>query len=181
VEHLWTGRGDDGTTGLYHGGRVRKDGPEAEAIGAIDEAQAAIGLVRAEAAPGTPQHEALTELCRHLYVLMAEVATAPANRAKLVAGTSSVTGEMVARVEELTDAAATRFPPLTDFVLPGQTRVAALCDVARTAVRRAERRTAAVAVDASQVLPYLNRASSLLWALGRADEAGATGSLLSRT
>jgi cob(I)alamin adenosyltransferase len=181
VEHLWTGRGDDGTTGLYYGGRVRKDGAEAEALGAIDEAQAAIGVVRSEAAAGTPLHEAVTDLCRHLYVLMAEVATAPDNRAKLVAGTSLVTAEMVARIEELTDAAATRFPPLTDFVLPGQTRVAALCDVARTAVRRAERRATTVAVDGSSVVPYLNRASSLLWALGRADEAAAAGSLLARS
>jgi cob(I)alamin adenosyltransferase len=180
VDHLWTGRGDDGTTGLYYGGRVRKDSDAAEAIGALDEAQAAIGAARAEAPLGSPLHEALTELCRHLYVLMAEVATAPDNRHHLVEGKSLVTAEMVERLEALTDAAASRFPPLTDFVIPGQTRRAALCDVARTVVRRAERRVVTIAVEASSVVPYLNRASSLLWALARADEADAAGSLLAR-
>lgn len=180
MEHLWTGRGDDGTTGLYHGGRVGKDGTEAEAIGSLDEAQAAIGLARAEAEPGSDLHDSLTELCRHLYVLMAEVATGPENRHRLVDGTSRVTTEMLARVEALTDEAAGRFPPLTDFVIPGQTRRAALCDIARTVVRRAERRAVAVAVVGSSVVPYLNRASSLLWALARADEAEAAGSLLAR-
>jgi cob(I)alamin adenosyltransferase len=180
VDHLWTGKGDDGTTGLYYGGRVRKDSGEADALGALDEAQATIGLARAEADPGSELHDALTELCHHLYVLMAEVATAVENRHKLADGKSRVTAEMVQRLESLTDAAAGRFPPLTEFVIPGQTRRAALLDLARTVVRRAERRAVTVALEGSQVVPYLNRASSLLWALARADEALAAGTLLAR-
>ena len=180
MEHLWTGRGDDGTTGLYYGGRVAKDAAEPEALGSVDEAQAAVGVARAEVAPGSPLHAVLTEVCRHLYVVMAELATAPANHAKLVDGRSRVTQSMVALVEAHTDEAATRFPPLADFVVPGEDRLAALLDVARTLVRRAERRAVAVAAPGSSVLPYLNRLSSLLWALARAEEAGAGGATLAK-
>lgn len=180
MEHLWTGKGDDGTTGLYHGGRVAKDADEPEALGAADEAQAAIGVARAEAAPGSALHGVLTEVCRHLYVAMAELATAPANREKLADGRSRVTPAMVAEVEAWTDEAAGRFPPLTDFVVPGQDRLAALLDVARTLARRAERRAVAVAAPGSSVVPYLNRLSSLLWALARAEEAASGGATLAK-
>jgi cob(I)alamin adenosyltransferase len=177
MSRVYTGKGDDGSTGLLFGGRVPKDHLLPEAYGTVDEAQAAIGLARAEAAPGSPLHDLLTELCGDLYVVMAELATAPANHAKLVDGRSRVTAAMVAGVEAQTDDAATRFPPLTDFVVPGQDRLAALLDVARTLVRRAERRAVPVAAPGSSVVPYLNRLSSLLWALARAEEAGAGPSL----
>ena len=177
MEHLWTGKGDDGTTGLYFGGRVAKDAAEPEALGSVDEAQAAVGVARAEADPGSPLHGVLTDLCADLYVVMAELATAPANHAKLVDGRSRVTPEMVGAVEARTDAAAASFPPLTDFVVPGQDRLAALLDVARTLVRRAERRAVPVAAAGSSVVPYLNRLSSLLWALARAEEAESGASL----
>jgi len=177
MEHLWTGKGDGGTTGLYFGGRVAKDAAEPEALGSADEAQAALGLARAEAPAGSDLHEVLTEVCGALYVVMAEVATAPANHTKLADGRSRVTPAMVAAVEARTDEAATRFPPLTDFVVPGQDRLAALLDLARTLVRRAERRAVPVAAPGSSVLPYLNRLSSLVWALARAEEARAGGSI----
>ena len=177
---VWTGKGDDGTTGLYFGGRVAKDGPEPEALGAVDEAQAAMGVARAEAEPGNELDRLLTGLEGDLYVLMAELATAPSNRHKLVSGTSLVTPEMLAHLEALTDDVGGRFPPLTDFVVPGQTRPAALLDVARTAVRRAERAAVPVAVDGSWVLPYLNRLSSLLWAMARWQETAGAGALRSK-
>jgi len=177
MEHLWTGKGDDGTTGLYYGGRVTKDAVEPEALGSIDEAQAALGVARAEASSGSPLHGVLTEVCGELYVVMAELATAPANHPKLVDGASRVTPAMVADIELRTDEAATRFPPLTDFVVPGQNRLAALLEVARTLVRRAERRAIPVAAPGSSVVPYLNRLSSLLWALARAEEAATGGSI----
>ena len=175
MEHLWTGRGDDGTTGLYFGGRVAKDTEVPEALGSVDEAQAAIGVARAGAAAGSPLHAVLTEVCRQLYVVMAELATAPANHPKLVDDRSRVTPAMVTAIEVHADAAADRFPPLTDFVVPGQDPLAAVLDVARTLVRRAERRAVPVAAPGSAVLPYLNRLSSLLWALARAEEAGGGG------
>jgi len=177
MEHLWTGKGDDGTTGLYFGGRVAKDGAAPEALGSADEAQAAIGVARAEAPDGSPLQEVLTAVCADLYVVMAELATAPANAGKLADGRSRVTPAMVGAVEARTDEAATRFPPLHDFVVPGQDRLAALLDVARAAVRRAERRAVPVAAPGSSVLAYLNRLSSLLWALARAEEAAAGGSV----
>ncbi len=177
MEHLWTGKGDDGTTGLYYGGRVAKDAAEPEALGSADEAQAALGVARAATPAGSPLHGLLTGVCRDLYVVMAELATAPANHQKLVDGASRATPAMVATVETWADEAASRFPPLTDFVVPGQDRLAAQLDVARTLVRRAERRAVAVAAPGSSVVPYLNRLSSLLWALARAEEATAGGSI----
>src|SRR5277367_3613409 len=92
---IYTKTGDDGTTGLYFGGRVRKDSIQIDINGVVDEAQAAMGLARAESAPGSELNERLTALERELYVLMAEVATAPENRRKLKAGSSLVTAEMV--------------------------------------------------------------------------------------
>lgn len=177
----YTGKGDDGTTGLYFGGRVPKDSDRPEALGAADEAQAAIGLARAEAPEDGELHRVLTTVARDLYVVMAELATAPENRHKLVPGASLLPPEALAAVEAATDAAAESFPPLTDFTVPGQTRLAALLDSARTVVRRAERRAVPVAAPGSLVLPYLNRASSLLWALARQAEAADAGTLLSRT
>jgi len=77
---------------------------------------------------------------------------------------------MVAELEPLIDDLTSRFDQPTEFVVPGQNRLAALLDAARTVVRRAERRALAVAVDGSYVLPYLNRLSDLLWTIARWQE-----------
>lgn len=167
---VWTGKGDDGTTGLLYGGRVRKDAPAPEALGAVDEAQAAIGVARAEAEAGSELDEVLVAVERDLYVCMAELATAPGQRDRLAPGSSLVTPDMVVAVEERTASLAGRFEMPTDFVLPGGTRTSALLEVARTVVRRAERASVAVAEQGSSVLPYLNRLSTLLWALARWQE-----------
>jgi cob(I)alamin adenosyltransferase len=167
---FYTGKGDDGTTGLFFGGRVRKDDPAPAAYGTVDEAQACIGVARAEAGRGSELDELCLHVQRDLYVLMAELATAPANRHKLVPGQTLVTPEMVVAVETATDDLTTRFPMPTDFVLPGETRVSALLEVARTVARRAERLAVPVAVEGSSVVPYLNRLSSLLWAMARWQE-----------
>ena len=110
-----------------------------EANGAVDEAQAVIGVARAEARPAGSSTRLLVAVERDLWVLMAEVATAPANRQKLVAGTSLVTPEMVAALEDHIDELNERFEMPNEFVVPGQNRVSALLDVARTVVRRGER------------------------------------------
>ncbi len=169
---IYTRKGDDGTTGLLYGGRVAKDSPAIEANGAVDEAQAAIGLARAEAEAGSDLDGLLTGLERDLYVLMAELATAPANRAKLVAGQTLVTAPMVERIEGLIDELTGRFPPITGFVLPGHDRVSAALDVARALVRRAERQALALMVADAMVGPYLNRLSDLLWTMARWQEQG---------
>ena len=169
---MYTRKGDDGTTGLLYGGRVRKDAPTIEANGAVDEAQAFIGLARAEVARGSEVDVILTGAEHDLWVLMAELATAPGNRHKLTPGTSLVTAEMVTRLETVVDGLAGRFDPPHEFVSPGQARVPALLDVARTVVRRAERLALAAAPPDSQVLPYLNRLSTLLWVMARWQEHG---------
>lgn len=166
---IYTRKGDDGTTGLFYGGRVRKDSDAPRAYGAVDEAQAAIGLARTEASPGGTLDTVLVGLCHDLYVCMAELATLPANRHKLAAG-QMVTAEMVDALEPRIDEAMERFPMPTDFVIPGANRASALLDVARTVVRRAERESLGVAPEGSHVVPYLNRLSDLLWALARAEE-----------
>ena len=169
---IYTGTGDAGTTGLLYGGRVRKDDPAIEANGAVDEAQAVIGLVRAEAERGSALDELCVQLERGLYVLMAELATAVDNRHKLTSGVTMVTAEMVADLERRADDLGAHYSMPSEFVIPGENRCAALCDVARTVVRRAERLALAVAVEGSQVGPYLNRLSSVLWAMARWQEGG---------
>ena len=170
---IYTRAGDDGTTGLLYGGRVRKDDPAPRAYGAVDEAQAALGAARAEADRGSELDGMLVQLEHALYVCMGELATAPGNRSKLTPGTSLVTAEMVAELEPLIDDLMGRFPMPTDFVIPGQTRAAAALDVARTVVRRAERDAIAVAADGSHVVAYLNRLSDVLWTMARWQEGRA--------
>jgi len=167
VTRLWTGKGDDGTSGLYYGGREPKSSARFEAIGAVDEAQAAIGVARAEVSGSAELDAILVGVERDLWVLMAELATDDANRSKLAEGATLVTGDMVAAVEAHIEAIAARFELPAEFVVPGQDRASALLDVARTVVRRAERSAVTVAADGSSVTPYLNRLSSLLWTLAR--------------
>ena len=138
--------------------------------GDVDEAQAALGLGRAGTVPGSELDRLLVGLERDLWVLMAELATAPEHRHRLVAGRTLVTGEMVAALEPLIDDLTGRFDPPTEFVLPGQIPIASCLDLARTVVRRAERSALAVAVAGSAVVPYLNRLSDLLWTMARWQE-----------
>jgi cob(I)alamin adenosyltransferase len=167
---IYTRKGDDGTTGLFFGGRVRKDDPAPEAYGAVDEAQAALGVARAETGEGSELDVLLVRLERDLWVVMAELATAPENRTKLDPGVSRVTSEMVDGLEPIIDDLTSRFDAPTEFVVPGQNRLSALLDVARTAVRKAERRALVAAAGDSQVVPYLNRLSDLLWTMARWQE-----------
>ena len=118
-----------------------------------------------------PLDDELAGLERGLWVVMAEVATAPRNRRKLVAGATLVTEEMVdvleRRVHELEASGA--MP--SEFIVPGQSRPSAALDLARTVIRRAERKAVALRMGAgSQVVPYLNRLSDLCWLLARSSE-----------
>jgi cob(I)alamin adenosyltransferase len=167
VLKIYTRTGDDGTTGLLYGGRVRKDAAVMQITGTVDEAQAAMGMARAEAEPGSELDETLTLLERELYVLMAEVTTDPASRRKLVAGTTLVTEPMVAALEARIDDLIARVTMPTEFVIPGANRASAALDLARTVVRRAERLVVSNPIEDSLVGRYLNRLSDLLWALAR--------------
>lgn len=168
---IYTRTGDDGTTGLFYGGRVPKDSAAPWAYGTVDEAQAALGVARALVARGSELDEILVQLCRELYVAMAELATLPENHHKLTAGTTSVTQAMVEGLEVLIDRVSERFAPPTEFVIPGQSLLSAQLDVARTVVRRAERLALAVEGGAPLVVAYLNRLSDLCWTLARWAEA----------
>ena len=169
-EKIYTRAGDDGTTGLFYGGRVGKDSALPRAYGAVDEAQAILGLARAESGKGTELDDLLVHIMRDLWVLMAELATLPENRHKLVDGKSRVTAEMVTKLEHMIDDLDEKFTPPTEFVVPGENKIAALLDVGRTVARRAERHSLAAAPSSSQACPYLNRLSDLLWTIARWQE-----------
>lgn len=164
---IYTRAGDDGSTGLYFGGRVSKSSEPIELNGAVDEAQAALGWARSLSEAGSRLSELLITIERDLWVLMAEVATLPANRHKLVAEKSLVTATMVTRLEEEIDALSLEVAMPDEFVVPGETQLSAALDVARTVVRRAERVAVSYALEGSLVKPYLNRLSDLVWTMAR--------------
>jgi len=134
----------------------------------------ALGLARAETERGGELDELLIRLQRELFVVGAELATAPDKRDKLTPGVSRTTDDMVAQLEPVIDDVTARYDPPTEFVLPGENRVAAALDVARTVVRRAERQAVAAAragwLDDSVVVPYLNRLADLVYTLARWQE-----------
>ena len=192
-----TGRGDDGTTGLLFGGdRVRKDDLRTEAYGTVDEAVAAIGLARAElglkAQYGvlSPAFGGLAELLlrlqRELFVVGAELATNPDDRDRQQDGTTRVSREMVDGLDTVLRETEAKIELPREFVVPGETRVSAALEIARTVVRRAERRTVTLAatdeaIAGGLVLPYLNRLADLLWILARvAEQAEARQSTVAR-
>lgn len=168
---IYTRSGDDGTTGLYFGGRVPKDSDRPIAYGEVDEAQAFIGLARSLSIPGSDLDLLLIQCERDLWVLMAELATDSANRHKLLESKSVVSAEMVTALEDGIDAVMESLDLPKEFVVPGGSPLSAQLDVARTVVRRAERAALAVAEQGSYVGQYLNRLSDLLWALARQADA----------
>jgi cob(I)alamin adenosyltransferase len=167
VVKIYTKTGDDGTTGLLFGGRVPKDSAGIQINGVVDEAQAVMGLARAEFDPGSEMDRLLTGLERDLYVLMAEVATDPSKRSKLESGKTLVTSGMVDGLEQNIDDLIARIDMPADFVVPGANRASAALDMARTVVRRAERLVVSFPIERSEVGRYLNRLSDLLWAMAR--------------
>ena len=179
-DRIYTRTGDDGTTGLFYGGRVSKDSEHPTAYGTVDEVQAVLGLARATS--DDPElSELLLVLERDLWVVMAELATKPSNRSKLTPGTSLVTTEMVERLERTIDDLDSRFEPPTEFVVPGETVTGAWLDLARTVARRAERDALPVAGPPSHAGVYLNRLSDLLWTMARWQESRSGPSRPSRS
>ena len=172
---IYTKKGDDGTTGLWYGGRVPKSDLRPEAYGAVDEAGSALGLARAAAGEQPEITADILRIQSELFVAGAELATAGEAAHRLEPGVSKVTDAMVERLESDIDRymAQVDLPP--KFVLPGGTELSARLDVARAAVRRAERRVVDIqrAGDLTDitVLRFLNRASDALYAMARfADE-----------
>jgi cob(I)alamin adenosyltransferase len=175
VVKIYTRKGDDGTTGLWYGGRVPKSDLRPEAYGAVDEAASALGLCRAIAGDQPELAADILRIQNELFVAGAELATAPEASGRLQPGVSRVTEEMVARLESDIDRYMSRVDLPPKFVIPGGTELSARLDLARTFVRRAERRV--VDIERSDdladttVLRFLNRASDALYAMARyADE-----------
>jgi cob(I)alamin adenosyltransferase len=163
---LYTKTGDDGTTGLFGGGRVPKASARVEAYGTVDEANAAIGVARA-APLDTAIDGVLARVQEDLFVVGAELACVPGKEGKL--GMALVGDAEIVRLERAIDDAMAACTPLTNFVLPGGAPQAAALHVARTVCRRAERAVLAMtdAPARREIVVYLNRLSDLLFALAR--------------
>jgi cob(I)alamin adenosyltransferase len=180
-----TGKGDDGTTGLLYGGeRIAKDDQRAEAYGTVDEAVAALGLARAELGrkqeldvvpPGLAGiADLVLRLQRELFVVGAELATNPDAWDRLQDGTTRVSAQMVEGIDALLRDLEAHVEMPREFVVPDESPTSAALELARTILRRAERRAVALSRDGlvpgPYLLPYLNRLADLVWVLARAVE-----------
>jgi cob(I)alamin adenosyltransferase len=167
---LYTRTGDDGFTGLIGRDRVPKYDLHPEAYGEVDELQAVLGMCRA--APVSARvAEILVTVERDLYTMMAELATSAESEQMTH---FCIRAERVDWLESATDEVGASIPPLTDFLLPGDTPHSALLNLARTVTRRAERAVARLVHyedrRASHALQYLNRLSSLLFVMTRYED-----------
>ncbi len=169
---IYTKLGDDGSTGLLFGGRTTKADPLIDAVGTLDETVAALGLARASG-PEPDMAASILHVQRDLFVAAADLAANPHNRDRLVPEVSLVTPTMVDRVEREIDRLIAARPLRPVFVVPGVNPISAALDLARTVVRRAERRLVGYqAADPASpvnhdILTYLNRVSDLLYVLAR--------------
>jgi cob(I)alamin adenosyltransferase len=180
-----TTRGDDGTTGLLFGGeRIDKDDLRVEAYGTVDEAISALGLARANLGVkrgiGTLPAglgglaELVLRYQRELFVVGAELATNPDAWDRLEDGRTRVSEAMVRGVErDLVELEANIEMP-REFVVAGETPTSAALELARTILRRAERRAVTLQragnIPGPHLVPYLNRLADLVWVLARAAE-----------
>ena len=179
---IYTRKGDSGTTGLLYGGdRISKADLRTDAYGTTDEAVSALGLARAAIGSQNDRVEVrlatlILRLQRELFVAGAELATHLERRDRLSDGTTRVTAAMVTALEREIDELEELVEQPKEFVLPGETMTGAALDLARTTVRRAERRCVALAAEGglpdSQVVPYLNRLADLLFVMARVADGG---------
>jgi cob(I)alamin adenosyltransferase len=161
LSKIYTKTGDDGTTGLGDGSRVDKDSPRVEAYGAVDEANSAIGVVLGFAVVPDNIRRCLTDVQHDLFELGGELC---------IPGHQAVQAAFISRLEQDLDGLNAELPPLKEFILPGGGQAAAACHLARTIVRRAERRVSSLAKQEDlrdEALTYLNRLSDLLFVIAR--------------
>lgn len=179
LNKIYTRTGDDGTTGLVDGSRLPKHAPRMAAIGAVDEANCAIGLAVC-ALQGSPHAATLTRIQNDLFDLGADLATP---------GEDFTPGEMTLRIvpaqvewlETAIDAINEHLQPLKSFILPGGSEAAARVHVARASARAAERKATALAATEPAnpaALAYINRLSDYLFVLARAVNAGGADDVL---
>ena len=168
---IYTKKGDDGSTSLWYGGRVPKHHDRTDAYGSLDEACSQLGVARALCGGDDGLAADILLLQDDLFVAGAELATAPEASERLEDGISRTTEEMVSWMEERIDhyMAQVELPP--KFVIPGGNQLSAQLDVARTVIRRAERRISALAekggLAGETVIHLVNRASDLAYAMAR--------------
>lgn len=172
-----TKTGDSGETSLMYGRRVSKTDPRVDAYGCVDELNASLGMARVSASDHFTQ-AILLSIQKDLILLMGELATAPDDLPRYLSdGYKVVTASMVERLTEaINDLEKDKLVHYKGWAIPGDTRLSAALDLARTICRRAERRVASLCEDNGQsngeILRYLNRLSDLCWLLGRyADHA----------
>jgi cob(I)alamin adenosyltransferase len=161
---FYTRAGDEGYTGLLGPGRIAKEDARLEAVGSVDEANAALAIVRSLArSPGAAG--TILEIQRDLYGLMAEIAATPENAEKF----RSVNAQRVAWLEAQVDELSAQVEAPKEFIVPGDTPEGAFVDLARAVVRRAERRAADLfhrgEIVNPDLLRYLNRLSSYCFLL----------------
>jgi cob(I)alamin adenosyltransferase len=162
-----TRKGDDGTTSLLYGGRVRKDDPRIEAVGTLDELNVEIGAVKlfAKIAGDEVLKARMMTVQDCLVALMGEVACAPGNREKyILSGFPTLGTNDLERLDNTAKSIEEDMPPAKDWIRPGNNPLALSLDRARVAARRAERRL--VGIGSSPLsLQWINRLSDLLWLL----------------
>ncbi len=179
LNKIYTRTGDDGTTGLVDGSRVAKHAARMEAIGAVDEANSALGMA-AVALAGSAHAAPLARIQNDLFDLGADLAT-PGNDFAPGEMTLRIIASQTSWIEVQIDALNENLAPLTSFILPGGSEAAARLHVARASVRRAERAMTALAASDPvnpAGLAYVNRLSDYLFVLTRAVNAGGAGDVL---
>lgn len=169
-----TRTGDNGTTGLLYGQRVPKDHPQIEAVGTLDELNAALGLAKASRTDGTESGR-LQSVQQDLVALMGEVACAESDVGRYASSQFiRLDHAALARVDDAIATIEARQPKLDGWATPGANSHAAALDLARTAARRAERRLVGLSAHGRNLRPlllqYLNRVSDLLWLMAREAE-----------
>ncbi len=171
MTRIYTKKGDDGTTSLWYGGRVAKSDARTEAYGSVDEAGSALGAARSICGEHTEVEGDVLRIQKELFVAGAELATAPEAADRLEDGISRITAAMVDSLDAVIDRYMDRVELPPKFVIPGGTPLSAALDVARAAIRRAERRVVALheaeSLAPDEVLRYLNRASDAVYAMAR--------------
>ena len=172
-----TKKGDGGETSLLYGVRTAKCDPRCEAYGTIDEAVSMLGLAKNFCQPEVK--DIVSGLQRDLFVIGIEMATPQDHYSQMAARGKVVTPEMVQRLEDLIDDFEAKIDMPREFIIPGACVSSAALDVARTIVRRAERKAVALKqagqLTNEEVLKYLNRLSDLIFTLARFEEKVAHG------
>lgn len=181
MKRYYTQTGDDGFTGLLGEGRVSKDDLRLEAVGTIDEASAALGLARVFCTSANTQNLIL-EVQRDLYRMMAEVAATPENAKHF----REIDECKINWLERQIDGFSEGIQPPQEFILPGDSQAGAVLALARTIVRRAERRLVQMLhtgkIENKYLTIYLNRLSSLCFLLELVENqaAGLSGPTLAK-